>query len=282
MLLVEASLALRRSGRSLADLVGVRVGLGLSGRIRPVWHGRALAALDRDPTRDWPVRCEPAGLARLRHPDRRAQWLTGRLCLQDLVLADDLLTAIRPQLARCEEGDPEDVGRPLVVDDQGRLVAEVSVSHCRDYSVALLSRSRCSVDLEPRVTLDAVAAASLFDTEERRLVTTALATADAKDRPTIYWTLVECLGKLLGRPSFGRARFRLLARQPGDPADLLRFGSPVPEEEQRRRVRVDVTVFFGHVISAATTDASVHPDLWGSPSDPLNTERSRHATPCRS
>ncbi|MDO5285208.1 MAG: hypothetical protein Q4G45_00070 [Actinomycetia bacterium] len=269
---------LRHSEQSLADMLDVTIGDGLRGRVRPVSHGQALAALGSDPTRGWPVRCETDGLGRLHHPARRAQWLTGRLCLQDLVLSVDRLAAVRPCLVRQEGGDAEEVGRPVVVDDHRNPVAEVSVSHCRDYSVAVLSRSRCSVDIERRAAVRATSAPCLFGTDEHRLASMVLAEADPQDRPTVYWTLLESLGKLYGRPSYGRGRFHLLAPQPHDAAGTLRFGSHQPAARSQRRARVSITVFSEHVICAATADPRVQPDPWTHPNDPTPSGGS-HVTP---
>lgn len=280
MLCVVTSLRLRYSEQSLADMLDVRIGDGLRGRVRPVSHGQALAALDSDPTRGWPVRCETDGLRRLRHPVRRAQWLTGRLCLQDLVLSADRLAAVRPCLVRQEGGDAEEIGRPVVVDEQRRPVAEVSVSHCRDYSVAVLSRSRCSVDIERRAAIRTASAACLFDPDEHRLASSALTEAEPQDRPTVYWTLLESLGKLYGRPSYGRGRFHVLAPQPHDPAGTLRFGSRQPAARNQRRARVSITVFSEHVICAATADPRVQPDLWTPANHPTPFGGS-HVTPGR-
>ncbi|MDO4899293.1 4'-phosphopantetheinyl transferase superfamily protein [Actinomyces sp.] len=264
MLCVVASLILRRSEQPFAEMFDVRIGNGLRGRVRPVSDGKSLAILGSDPTRGWPLLCETNGLSRLRHPGRRAQWLTGRLCLQDLVLSVDRLAAVGPRLVRQEAGATEEIGRPIVVDGQRNQLVEVSVSHCRDYSVAVLSQSRCSVDIERRATISAASAPYLFGIDEHLLASSVLREADLPDRPTVYWTLLESLGKLYGRPSYGRGRFHVIAPQSHDPAGTLRFGSDQPAVRIQRRARASITVFPDHVICTATADPRVDPDPWTS------------------
>lgn len=282
MLHVHASLTLRRSEIRLATMPGAKVGVGIAGRVRPVWHGRALTDVDADPTHDWPVPCDAAGLTRLRHPHRRAQWVTGRLCLQDLVLADDHLAAIRPTVTRMESGDPDEQGRPLIVNDRGDAVAQASVSHCADCSVAVLSRSPCAVDLEPRHAVAQDSVASVFSDEEARVAAHTFASLSSEDQASVYWTVIECLAKLCGRPSFGYGRFRILPRSPGDPPDTVRFASAKATGSPQVQARISVTLFPDHILSVATTDPLVDPDLWATSPTPQTPERSPHVPPCRS
>jgi hypothetical protein len=199
--------------RSLLDVAGThRVGAGLDLSVRPVSHGSHL--LVSSPHRlqhQWPVECDMEGLARLKHPGRRAQWLAGRLCLMDLVMgrwgADSEV-----RITRRSHGNSASVGQPQILDSRNREVAHVSVAHEPRCVVGVMAATACGVDVEPRAAIAPAAAATLFTRNEWSLCQRTLGLRMPEgDLATTYWTVLECLSKLFHCPSLGQGRFRLVA-----------------------------------------------------------------------
>ncbi|MDR1427721.1 MAG: hypothetical protein LBJ08_08210 [Bifidobacteriaceae bacterium] len=227
---------------------------GLTLSVRPVTDGRAvLAQNSAHRLSSWPVACEPSPLSALRHYNRRVQWLTGRLCLQDLVLDRCGPSALNASMVRSSAGGPE------VVDHSGHPVIPVSISHDTALAAAVMAPSACAVDIEERSALGTACVDTLFSHHEWTAIRSCLGHLPEPDQPTVYWTLLECLSKLFHCPSLGKGRFRLVGGEgPADQASAspLYFASTASVGTGLHAISLLTLLYSRHVLTIASSQTS--------------------------
>lgn len=148
----------------------------------------------------WLHREERGKLASLRHWKRRVEWLGGRLCVKEALLA--CLRSARPAAADIPASHLRigalPSGRPFLNPDPltGELAAPcISISHSGEYAMAVAAAVPCGIDIqENREALGRVRE-RFCEPREEELMRHHLAAMAPSERLTLLWAAKESVKK---------------------------------------------------------------------------------------
>ena len=153
----------------------------------------------------------------LTHPQRRREWLAGR------VLAAELLTTLDPDTAPDLRTATDEFGRPHLLTSAGARAGAVSLSHGGGHVAALVALGagrRAGLDLEPERAKTLALAPRFLHPDELAIV------GEDSSRAALTWSLKETLYKLYGRRQldFRRHLYLELGEWPTPPTALPATG----------------------------------------------------------
>jgi len=200
------------------------------------------------------------------HPKRKQEWLGGRITAKRTAMAMACSgdgNAAPPWLALEIATDPD--GRPFIraVDDPGRKMPDISISHSRGLAAAMAAgEGRCGIDIQ-KVTPSVIRVRERFAGSAELTILEAL-TGDwpAAARLTLLWAAKEALKKAIGTKRLpGFLGIRLIGYDTGNHAPIgdyfvFHFTLPKGVASQGQRNTVAVVVLFHEGYGLAFTGVS--------------------------